>query len=621
MEKSLKPVSDDLLAEARRLDLDAYRARYREERDKRVRTEGRDQYASIARDFPAFSRDPHADPDFRREPEVRDVDVVVIGGGLSGLSMSARLRQAEIDDIAIIEKGADFGGTWYWNRYPGLRCDTDACVYLPLLEETGYVPSEKYVLGREILQHAQRIGRHFDLYSRALFQTMVRKARWDSGEALWVVTTDRGDTLRGRYLVQTVGVLDSPKLPGVAGIERFEGKMFHTSRWDYSYTGGSITGGLSKLADKRVAVIGTGCTAVQCVPYLAESAEHLYVFQRTPSVVDERGNRPTDPEWAKSLKPGWHQRRRENFVALTSGIPQDEDLVDDGWTRTFRGLSGFVAEALADGQSAEEIALRSEISDVLTMNGIRARVDSIVQDPATASALKPWYRYFCKRPTFSDTYLQTFNRPNVTLVATNGAGVDSVTEKGLMFDGVEYPVDCIIFSTGFEVGTALSSRIGFEIVGRDGQSLSQKWSNGFRTLHGIMSQGFPNFFFTGVNQNGLSLVLTYSLDEQAEHIVALIKRAFADTWRVIEPTAEAEADWNDVILETSAPTREFQSQCTPGYFNNEGQTQRAGAAAYDVYGGSPIEFYRMVREWRSGSMYGLRTEKEGRVDIGRAPHG
>jgi cyclohexanone monooxygenase len=404
-------------------------------------------------------------------------------------------------------------------------------------------------------------------------------------------------------------------LPGIPGIDTFKGKMFHTSRWDYSYTGGNILGGLSKLGDKRVAVIGTGCTSVQCIPHLAEAAEHLFVFQRTPSVVDERGNKPTDLEWAKTLQPGWHKRRRENFVALTSGVPQEEDLVNDGWTRTFRALSGFVASALESGQSPDEIALRAEIADLTKLNEIRGRVDSIVRDKATAYALKPWYRYFCKRPTFSDTYLQTFNRPNVTLVATNGASVDAVTEHGLRFDDVEYKVDCIVFGTGFEVGTALSRRIGFEIFGRDGQSLSAKWSNGFRTFHGMISHGFPNFFFTGVNQSALSVILTYVLDEQADHIVGLIERTITNKWSCIEPTAEAERDWNDVVRQAGAQMREFQNQCTPGYFNNEGKTDQPGAAFYDTYlGSSPIEFYRMVREWRSGPMEGLQVEVKRRAD-------
>jgi cation diffusion facilitator CzcD-associated flavoprotein CzcO len=462
-------------------------------------------------------------------------------------------------------------------------------------------------LGSEIFAHAQRIAKHFDLYPKALFQTQISEARWDESGGVWTVTTDRGDRIRARYLVRTAGVLDTPKLPGIPGIDKFTGKMFHTSRWDYSYTGGTISGGLSKLRDKRVAVIGTGCTSIQCIPYLAEAAEHLYVFQRTPSVVQERGNKPTDSDWAKSLRPGWHQRRRENFVALTSGVPQDEDLVDDGWTHAMRALTGFIPGAINSGQSPEEIGLRAELADLKKMNEVRDRVDSLVRDSATAEALKPWYRYLCKRPAFSDTYLQTFNRPNVTLIDTNGAGVDAFTEQGLLFNGVEYKVDCIIFGTGFEVGPSVSGRVGFEIVGRHGESLTERWSKGFKTLHGMISHGFPNCFFTGVNQNGLSFVFTYSLESQAEHIVALIKRAIDKQWTPIEPSQESERDWNGVIAKTSVPTREFYRQCTPGYFNNEGKMDQPSAAAYDTWGGNPLECYRLIREWRSGSMPELRT--------------
>jgi cation diffusion facilitator CzcD-associated flavoprotein CzcO len=463
-------------------------------------------------------------------------------------------------------------------------------------------------LGSEIFEHAQRIAKHFDLYPRALFQTQVTEARWDDSLGVWNVTTDRGDRLQARCLVQTVGALDTPKLPGISGIETFTGAMFHTSRWDYSYTGGNITGGLSKLGDKGVAVIGTGCTSIQCIPHLAESAKHLYVFQRTPSVVERRGNEPTDPEWAKALRPGWHQRRRENFVELTSGVPQGEDLVNDGWTHALVALTGFIARAIQSGQSPEEIALHAEIADLKKMNEIRERVDSLVKNKETAGSLKPWYRYLCKRPAFSDTYLQTFNRPNVTLVDTNGAGVDAITGRGVLFNGVEYNVDCIVFGTGFETGSALSRKIGFEIFGRNGESLSAKWSTGFKTLHGMISHGFPNLFFTGVNQNGLSFVFTYSLDSQAEHIVALIEQTISNKWSEIEPTAKSERDWNDVITQTSAPTREFHKQCTPGYFNNEGRLDQPGLGAYDAYGGSPVECYRLIREWRSGPMDGLQIE-------------
>ena len=281
--------------------------------------------------------------------------------------------------------------------------------------------------------------------------------------------------MRARFVVMSNGPLNRPKLPGIPGIDSFKGHTFHTSRWDYGYTGGDTNGNLHKLGDKRVAVIGTGATAVQCVPFLAKYAKHLDVFQRTPSSIDERGNRPTDPEWVKTLKPGWQKHRMENFNVLVTGGFQDQDLVNDGWTDIIRNLGGLLIARNQNSElSPQEVMRLAEIADFKKMNQIRARVDAIVKDKRTAESLKPWYRQFCKRPTFNDEYLPAFNRPNVTLVDTMGRGVDRITEKGLVFDGVEYEADCIIFATGFEVGTAYTRRAGFEVYGRDGKALSRE---------------------------------------------------------------------------------------------------------------------------------------------------
>src|SRR6185436_12590936 len=208
----------------------------------------------------------------------------------------------------------------------------------PLLEETGYLPKEKYSFANEIRAHAQRIGKKYDLYSKACFQTEITEIRWLDADKRWLIKTNRGDVMKAKFVVISSGPLNRPKLPGIPGITRFKGHSFHTSRWDYNYTGGNSEGGLTKLADKRVAIIGTGATAIQCVPHLGRHAKHLYVFQRTPSSVDLRGNRPTDAGWAKTLTPGWQKRRMENFNTLVSGGVQDEDLVSDGWTDIIRSL-------------------------------------------------------------------------------------------------------------------------------------------------------------------------------------------------------------------------------------------------------------------------------------------
>ncbi|MGY4289919.1 cation diffusion facilitator CzcD-associated flavoprotein CzcO [Bradyrhizobium sp. LM2.7] len=283
------------------------------------------------------------------------------------------------------------------------------------------MPVRKYARAPEIYEHSRRIGRHFGLYDRALFQTVISRMEWQESEGRWLVETDRGDRIRARFVVLAGGPLSRPKLPGIPGIESFKGHSFHTSRWDYAYTGGNAGGGLAGLADKRVGIIGTGATAVQCVPHLGRSSKELYVFQRTPSAIGVRDDRPTDQSWAQNLKPGWQRERMDNFTAVISGEPFEQDLVQDGWT----GLLGEILLAPRRQPqpltSMDEALKVIEQADYRKMEEIRARVDAIVKDETTASALKPWYKAFCKRPCFHDEYLDTFNRANVHLVDTQGA--------------------------------------------------------------------------------------------------------------------------------------------------------------------------------------------------------
>jgi cyclohexanone monooxygenase len=578
-------------------DPDTLRDKYRHERDIRLRPDGIAQFVEVAGDFRHYIDDPYVEPGFSRAPLHDEVDALIIGGGFGGLMAAAHLRQAGVERIRIVDKGGDFGGTWYWNRYPGAQCDIESYIYLPLLEETNYIPREKYAFAPEIREHAQRIGRTFDLYRHACFQTEIRELRWLEGETKWLITTNRDDRIRARHVVMSNGPLNRPKLPGIPGIDRYKGHSFHTSRWDYAYTGGDTTGNLHKLHDKRIAVIGTGATAIQCVPHLGKHAAQLYVFQRTPSSVDLRGNKPTDPEWAKSLTPGWQKRRMDNFNILVNGGAVDEDLVSDGWTDIIRNLR-VRRKPGVDGPSLETLTDALEIADFKKMNQIRARVDATVQDPAAAEALKPWYRQFCKRPTFNDDYLPTFNRPNVKLVDTKGRGVDRVTETGLIFDGVEYEVDCIIFATGFEVGTAYTHRAGFEIHGRNGQTLTEYWADGPRTLHGYYSHGFPNCFHLGILQNAVTSNFGHILYEQARHVAEVIKHAQLRQAQTIEPTAEAEADWVKTIQETPLQNEKFFSECTPGYYNAEGKLGHAGFFS-DLYGAGPLVFYDLVNNWRT----------------------
>jgi len=591
-------------------DPDALRVKYREEREKRLRPDANDQYVELVGEFSSLVEDPYVEPGYTREPLTDEVDVVLIGGGFGGLLAGVRLRQAGVEDIRVIEKGGDFGGTWYWNRYPGAACDIESYVYLPLLEELDYVPVEKYSRAPEIFAHAKAIAEKFHIYRNACFQTEVTSMQWDEGSARWIISTNRGDAMRARFICLANGFLQKPKLPGVPGVEAFEGHTFHTSRWDYAYTGGTSEGNLTGLRGKRVGIIGTGATAVQCVPHLGASAEHLYVFQRTPSSIDVRANRPTDPEWASSLEPDWHQKRMDNFQILTAGGYQEEDLVNDGWTDIIRKLL-FVMQSEENADlSPEGLAKSLELADFMKMEQIRERVDSLVDDPATAEALKPYYRQFCKRPCFHDEYLSTFNRENVTLVDTHGVGVERVTEKGVMVDGKEYELDCLVYATGFEVGTDYSRRAGFELIGREGVTLTEKWSGGIRTFHGLHIRSFPNCFVMSVAQSGLTVNFPYLLNEQAKHIAYITARAIDEGVASFETSEEAETEWVESVIRLSNRSASFAENCTPGYYNNEGMPGEK-SRQNGFFMGGPKEFGDILEAWRAeGGLVGLEVELE-----------
>ena len=595
----------DTAGQPGRDDFAALEARYREEQARRLRPEGTAQYIGIDGRFAHMAEDPYIERPVVRDPLAKDVDVVIVGGGWSGLLAAVNLRKAGIDDFRVVETGGDFGGVWYWNRYPGAMCDVESYIYMPLLEELGYIPTQKYAKAEEIRAHALRIGRHFNLHPNALFQTQVTRIEWNPDRSRWAVSTNRGDSLHARFVILGGGPLNHPKLPGIAGIETFKGHAFHTSRWDYGYTGGDNNGNLTNLVDKRVGVIGTGATAIQSVPHLGRWAKQLYVFQRTPSSVDLRGNRPTDPDWAASLEPGWQKRRMENFNVLVSGGHQDEDLVGDGWTDIIRNLISIAAVRGDKPMSPDEAMAAMEMADFRKMNQVRARVDQTVAEAAAAEALKPWYRQFCKRPTFNDDYLPTFNRPNVTLVDTEGKGVDRITETGIVVHGVEYEIDCLIFATGFEVGTAYTRRAGYEIHGRGGKPLSEHWAGGFRTLHGFMSAGFPNCFHMGVNHSTLTPNFPHLLKEQAHHIAHIIGETEQRQARVVEPTPEAEAGWVQTVRDTARLNLAFRQACTPGYYNGEGRAGADDGLFANLYGPGPVKFFELIREWRDGGMEGL----------------
>jgi len=596
-------------------DPDALRERYRQERDKRLRDDGENQYLEAAENFAHYADEDPYTAQTPREAIKRDVNVVVVGGGFSGLMAAARLKERGVEDVLLIEAGGDFGGTWYWNRYPGAQCDIESYCYLPLLEETGYMPKEKYSFAPEIFEHTRRVGEYFGLYELALFQTRVKDAAWQEDRKRWRLTTDRGDVLDARFLIQATGPANRPKLPQIPGIDRFKGHSFHTARWDYEYTGGDHQGNLHKLADKRVGIIGTGATAIQCIPFLGKHAKDLYIFQRTPSSVDLRGNSQTDPEWYAGQKPGWQRERRENFAAVLAGQNFTVDLVADGWTDIARriGLSLMNRRSDAGNLDMEEISLRSEIADFQKMNEIRSRVDAEVGKAGAAEALKPWYRQFCKRPTFNDDFLTTFNRDNVHLIDVSASkGVDGITEKGVLANGEEIELDCLIFATGFEITTSAHRRVDFDTRGRNGQSLYEHWGEGFRTLHGLSSHGFPNWFTIGINQNGLSPNMTAMFDDQAVHVSYIIDEVQKRGATTIEVDAEAEKAWvEEIVRLAGGGNAEFLEACTPGYYNREGQVGKGVSMQNSPYAPGINAFNDLLARWReTGTLEGMTLTTE-----------
>jgi cyclohexanone monooxygenase len=597
------------LPPAEAIDIPAIRARYARERDRRIRKEGNEQYIETRGDFAsAYEVDPYT-PVRPREPIDRETDVVILGAGYCGMMVATQLRAAGIHDFYNIDHGGDFGGTWYWNRYPGIQCDNDAYCYMPLLEETGYMPSKKFTDGHEIQQHCQMIARTYGLYENALFHTLIRSIRWDPAINRWRVGTNRGDDIKARFVVLAMGPLNKPKLPGIRGIHDFKGKMFHTARWDYDYTGGEWKNPvLSKLADKKVAIIGTGATAIQVVPYLGRYARQLYVIQRTPSSVDMRNNQPTDLDWFKSLKPGWQQQRIRNFhkAAMEHLGPGEPDMICDIWTEISRSLAAEFDETSWPG-TPEEFLARREVMDYRVMERLRRRVDEIIEDPATAEALKPYYRFLCKRPCSNDDYYPTFNRPNVTLIdVSDSQGVERMTEKGFVANGVEYEIDCMIFASGYEVTSELHRRWGIDTIeGRDGLSIYDYWADGFKTHHGMMAHGFPNMFFTGFTQAGVNATNSATFIAQGRHIGYIASEALARGAETVEPTVAAQEGWIAHLRSVAVDTTQFARECTPSYFNNEGEEKLRWIFG-EPYGPGFYAFEELLAKWRGdGALAGL----------------
>ena len=595
MKKNNNLITDEQLSKGRK--------KYYEERTKRLRSDGLGQFNYGTGQFKNFIVDPNRKELADRETINDEVDVIIIGAGFGGLLTAASLYEQGVHNFRIIEEGSDVGGTWYWNRFPGAQCDVESYIYMPLLEELGYIPTEKYARGPEILAHCKRIAYSCGVYTKACFETCVNELRWQQDKKKWLVKTNRGDTMMCRFVCTSSGILNRPKLPNIQGLSTFSGHAFHTSRWDYRYTGGSPTERMKNLTDKSVAIVGTGATAIQCIPEVAKDAKHLYVFQRTPSSIDERNNHPTTDEWKENLSQGWQQKRIDNFNAVVSGKVFTENMVQDGWSSTIEMMIKKI-DSVGLPDSKEEFDLLSEKVDFEKMSQLRRRIDQTVKDKKVAEALKPWYRQWCKRPCFHDQYLNTYNRKNVTLVDTLGKGIERIKDNKILANGQEYPVDCIIFATGFDFFPDIKRRLQCEIIGLNNKELSEKWQHGVSSLFGMHSRGFPNCFILANNQSTATINFTHTLHEQARHIAYVIHHVMSNNFDVVDVDEQAENDWVQKILLQSSPLQAIFPECTPGFYNNEGDHEKSLPQNGSI--ADTTEYFAILKSWREeGSCSGL----------------
>jgi len=551
-------------------------ARYRAFKEAR---RGAADYMAMEGDFAKYLADVYSADPTPRDALTDECEILVVGAGFAGLLLWHKLREAGFTDVRFCEKGGDVGGTWYWNRYPGIACDVEAYSYLPLLEETGYVPAMKFASGFEILEYCQKMAETFGFYEHCLFHTTVEQTTWDEASGRWTVRTDRGDAMRARFVILANGILTTPKLARIAGMETFQGEAFHTSRWNYHVD----------LKGKRIGIIGTGATAVQAIPELAKVAKELYVFQRTPSTIDVRDQRATTEEerrsWAQ--EPGWARARRARFAKISGGrtAMQANDDYLAGKIPDFKDRKQYEREL-----SVEELVQKQLEANFRIMEQIRARVDAIVKDPKTAAALKPFYPYGCKRPTFHDDYLPVFNLPHVHLVDTAPLGVREINERGVVHDGVEYPLDVLIYATGFQWMATSTFNM---IQGRGGRTLNQKWrEEGTRTFLGLHSEGFPNLFIvTGPQGGGGSFNFTDAIDAHGAYVVWMLQAMRDRGARVVDIQPEAEAAYAEhcrVSDIATAPLRDCLS-----YYNGHGEAE-PGSLAY--YGGGRWHKYRIAAQ-------------------------
>jgi len=629
--------------------------KYTAEAQKRLRPEGSAQYVNLEESDDArlrqLAEDPWADHAAldALEPPVKPGSrhkFLIIGAGMSGLLSAVRLIQAgfSADQIRLVDGAGGVGGTWYWNRYPGIHCDVESYIYMPLLQETGYMPSTKYASGVEIRNYLNDVTKKYNIADKVLLRSTVDGIEWDESANIWKASISAGRGPRGadkstftaeaEFVILTSGLLSTPHVPklGGAGLAQFKGELLHTARWDYNATGGSVEEAfpnLDKLRGKRVGIIGTGATAIQVVPILAQHARELFVFQRTPSAVYPRGQRDTTPEeWAEVTQPGqdWQLKRMENYVKAISwpDAGGEEDLIKDEWSqkKAYAALVGGPGLPDLRPEKVPEIINHFLSLDAENSMRLRARIAAIIEDKDTAEKLTPWYPVWCKRPTFSETYLPAFNQPNVHLVDTDGKGVDGATQTGLTVGGREFPLDVLVLATGFLSMAATNLdpalRAGVKVTGKGGRALSDKWAQqGPSTLHGCASSGFPNLFFINPAQSGVAPNQVHAIDVQAKHIALLIATAAGGNNQsasrvAVDVDPQAEEAWS-MQCAAGAPRFASISICTPSYSNNEGARLDMSdqAALFKAARASPVaegilKYDEILEGWRKdGKLQGL----------------
>ena len=465
------------------------------------------------------------------------LDAVIVGAGLAGLYMLHRLRQAG-SAACVIEAGSGVGGTWYWNRYPGARCDVESMEYSYQFSEElqqDWEWTERYAAQPEILRYINHVADRFDLRRDIQFDTKVTAARFDEAEAAWIIDTDDGRRTVARFCIMATGCLSTANTPSFPGGDAFLGERYHTGRWPHETV--DFTG-------KRVGVIGTGSSAVQSVPEIARQAKHLTVFQRTPNYMVPAQNRPLDPESQRAIKADYATLRARakrsrsgidivfNETSALEVTPEERNREYEArWAKGGFGFNGSFADLALD-QAANETAAEF----------VRSKIRATVRDPEVADLLSPRNTIGCKRLCIDTGYWDTFNRPNVTLVDISSSPIEALTETGVRAGGRDYELDAIVFATGFDAMTGTLLRI--DIRGTGGVSLREAWEEGPRSYLGLGIAGFPNLFtITGPGSPSVLTNMVPTIEQHVEWIAGCLAHLRAKGLKRIEASRAAEDAW------------------------------------------------------------------------------